>query len=854
MTFENLALIIGGKILKKENSENIDSFATDSRKLIGNSDSIFVAIKGTRHNSHKFLKEVYGKGIKHFIIEKGNFSVNILHHLKDTNIVEVEDSIKALHLFATHHRNKFNIPILAITGSNGKTILKEWLSNILSSKLAIVKSPKSYNSQLGVPLSVSMMENKHEYGIFEAGISKVGEMEKLAQIIKPDLGIFTNLGDAHDSGFNSRLQKAQEKTKLFKTCKKIYYCLDHNLVDKVLNEGQLKDKELISWSLSTNETGTDGTGFMDSTTRKDKKVDETSNAFSKKKANYLVKIKKNKNIDTTVTINSINSKHEFIIPFIDLAYLENAIHCLVFLINEGIELKFIKEIVSNFNSIPMRLSLKKGINGCQIIDDTYNSDINSLKVALNFMSQQNVKLKRTLILSDFLQTGINQLTLYKEISKIVSAYRIERLIGIGKEISGKKDLFSLNDKKFYKTTSSFIDDHKLKFKGELVLLKGARTFKLEKIVCKIQEKIHSTVMEVDLDAITHNLNFFRSKLKKDTKIMLMVKALAYGSSSFEVANLLEYHKVDYLGVAYADEGIKLRENGITLPIVVMNPTQETFDLLLKYNLEPVIYKTELLELFIQFLKNKNTVLSKIHLKIDTGMHRLGFQEKDINELIVSIKLNPKLYVQSIFSHLTSSEYESHDKFTIQQFILFEKMYKHLSKSLKYNPIKHILNTSGVLRFPEYQYDMVRMGIGLYGVGVEKKFRSYLEPVNTLKTVISQIKYIPQGSTIGYGRKGIADTNKKIATIAIGYADGFSRSMGNGNGKVYINGYLAPIIGNICMDMSMIDITNLDVKEGDEVIIFGKKLSVDEIAKYSNTISYEILSQVNERVKRIYIST
>ncbi len=817
VNFKNFAGIINGKIIQHYISRKIDKIQIDSRKLIITPGNIFFAIKGKNHDSHKFLKEIYDKGIRQFVIEDKNFNIT---EFPEANIILVDSSIKALQRFAAYHRNQFKKPILGITGSNGKTIIKEWLSQALSLKYNVIKNPKSYNSQIGVPLSVLEINENHEYGIFEAGISMPNEMINLEKIIKPTLGIFTNLGSAHEKGFESDYIKAKEKAILFKSCDKIYYNKDSKIIDKILKELYNKSNtksntKLISWSTNLD-------------------------------LNYKIKYKKN----SENTIIEINSKYNFILPFKDKVNLENATHCIIFLLNEFNDPTLIEKSIKFFKSIPMRLTLKKGVNGCHIIDDSYSNDIVSLKAALEFMEDQNLGLNNTLILSDFLQISNDKKEFYLKISDLLKSKNINKIIAIGKEISKYKSLFNEIDHAFYESTESFIKDDNIIFKNELILIKGARKFNFEKIVNKLQEKNHSTILEVDLNSIEHNLNYFRSKLDKRTKLMIMVKAFSYGSSGFEIPNLLQYHKVDYLGVAYTDEGVRLRENEIKIPIMVLNPKIDSFNLLLKYDLEPEIYSLKLLKAYTGFLENKT---SRIHIKIDTGMHRLGFLENEIDEVLNVINKNSNIKVKSIFSHFSASEAEGHDKFTNQQALLFSKISNKIEKYLGYKTLKHLLNSSGILRFPKYQLDMVRLGIGLYGVGVGQEFISNLEASSCLSTIISQIKSLPKGSTIGYNRKGILKRDSKIAVIAVGYADGFSRIMGNGKCNVLINNELAPIIGNICMDMCMIDVTDIkNVEEGDRVIIFGKKHSIDELADSSGTISYEILTQISERVKREYI--
>ncbi|MCP3659879.1 MAG: bifunctional UDP-N-acetylmuramoyl-tripeptide:D-alanyl-D-alanine ligase/alanine racemase [Bacteroidetes bacterium] len=818
---DHILKITSGKYIQNIQSMLINQISLDSRKILISQETLFIAIKGDNHDGHQFIYDLYQKGIRQFIIEDQNID---LQQLPEANIILVDNSIIALQNIANYHRNKFNIPIIGITGSNGKTIIKEWLSQSLSLKYKIVKSPKSHNSQIGVPLSILKINDSHQYGIFEAGISSPSEMINLSNIINPTIGIFTNLGSAHEEGFKSDYHKAKEKTILFKNCDKIYYNDDNKIIDEALQELiKQHNNRLISWSRN-----------------------------NKNSQYYVEYISEN----STKTIIEINSKHKFEVSFKDKINLENATHCIIFLLNEFEDIDLIKKSIKFFKSIPMRLTLKKGVNECQIIDDSYSNDIISLNAALEFMEDQNsTNLKKTIILSDFMQISESKEQFYLKIANLLKTKEINRILGIGQDLTQFKSSFNKFKTTFYPTTESFLLDDNLAFKNELILIKGARKFNFENIVNKLQEKNHETILEVDLNAITHNLNFFRSKLKNDTKLLVMVKAFSYGSSSFEIPNLLQYHRIDYLGVAYADEGIRLRKNGITLPILVMNPTIESFDDLIKFNLEPVLYSFNLLKAFIAKTKNNlKLIYPSIHIKVDTGMHRLGFLQNDIDDLLNILK-NSKLKVKSILSHLASSESHEDDKYTNKQASLFLKIANQIEQALKYKTIKHLLNSSGILRFPQFQYGMVRLGIGLHGVGVNKEYLNSLEPSNCLSTSISQIKYLPKSSSIGYNRKEILKRDSKIAVIAIGYADGFGRIMGNRKANVLINNTLAPIIGNICMDMCMIDITDIEnVNERDRVIIFGKDKSIDELANKVGTISYEILSQVNERVKRVYIQS
>ncbi|MDN5201621.1 bifunctional UDP-N-acetylmuramoyl-tripeptide:D-alanyl-D-alanine ligase/alanine racemase [Fulvivirgaceae bacterium BMA10] len=814
--FTRLGTITKGKILKLHKDQEVSQFLTDSRKVSIFPEALFVAIKGERHDGHQFIAKLYQLGIRQFMVESE--TSHQYDQFGDCNILKVDNCIAALQAIAANHRLKFSLPVLAITGSNGKTIVKEWLSQILSARLKVVKSPKSYNSQLGVPLSVLQMEEGHDLAIFEAGISRKGEMKNLKQVIHPNIGIFTNIGPAHDQGFSSTKEKIIEKALLFEQVNTIIYCRDYEDIDEVLRE-LYDDKKLFSWSRRHN-------------------------------ANIQV-IKSFRTEGFTEITLLFNSQHLFFrVPMLDEANLENAIFCICASLYFNINKNTIQKGLDQLKPVSMRLELKEGINGCYIIDDTYNNDLAGLQQALDFLSQQKQREKKAVILSDILDSGGSSKALYQKVSKLIQVNSIQRLIGIGPAIQANEDLFQ-EGSHFFKDVEDFIDHFdELNFTNEIILVKGARKFSFENITAKLQRKIHGTVLEIDLDAITHNLNFYRSKLKSNTKLMVMVKALAYGSGSHEIANLLQFHRVDYLGVAYADEGVSLRQHGIEIPIMVMNPSPDSFDKIIGHHLEPEIYNLHILKEFVSHLQ-KTKAQCKIHIKLESGMNRLGFEPDDLPELIEILSENSQIQVASIFSHLAGSDEAKHNDYSREQANRFIEGAELLKSGLKIKPICHLLNSPGILRFPEYHFDMVRLGIGLHGIDVNQQSQSELENVATLKTTISQIRKIKKGDTVGYGRAGVAPKEIKIATIAIGYADGYDRRFSKGVGKVVVSGKLAPVIGNVCMDMTMVDITGLQAKEGDEVIVFGKERSILELASDIGTIPYEILTNVSERVKRVF---
>lgn len=799
--FSQLKKIANGEILNLSQDQNITHFLTDSRKISVLKGSVFFAIAGERNDGHKFLEEVYTKGVRNFIVER---SVN----LPDANILLVKSSISAMQAIAAKHRAKFEIPVIGITGSNGKTITKEWLYRLLSPYKKAVKNPRSYNSQLGVPLSVWNLDNHHEIGIFEAGISTKGEMEHLEMVIKPTLGIFTNLGSAHDEGFSSREEKAREKAKLFADSQHVVYRKDDPILDNLLkNKG-------FSW------------GF-------NKGSDVIINSFQ----------------NGVLTLKYLDQNLNFSLPFKDTISMENAMHCITLMLYMHFSKDEIQKGLNQLTGLAMRLELKKGMNGNYIIDDSYNNDIVGLQSALEFLQNTGTDSK-ALILSDILQSGQDKAALYNQVANILEAVPLDKLILVGPDISEFAHLFPPAETQTYRSTEDLIANlDSLSLSNQTILVKGARSFRFERIVKLLEEKNHGTRLEINLDALTDNLNFYRSNLKRETRLMVMVKAFGYGAGSYDVAKLLSYHNVDYLGVAYTDEGVFLRQKGIKLPIMVMNPSPEGFEKLVNHNLEPEVYSLGLLK---ELAANVHDEIG-VHIKLETGMNRLGFVRNDLPELIGLLRSNSNIKVKSIFSHLAGSDSPAHTEFSVEQARRFRVNADELMRQLKIKPLMHILNSSGILRFPEYQFDMVRLGIGLYGIDTNEMQQSALTPIGTLKTVVSQVKQISKGETVGYSRKGIADKDTTVATIAIGYADGYSRAFSNGVGKVWVNGSYAPVIGNVCMDMTMVDVTGISVAEGDEVEIFGNHLPIQNVAESIHTIPYEILATIGARVKRTYYS-
>lgn len=808
LSIPNIEKILHAKRFGDSNG-TIDNVSIDSRSLQNNEKTLFFALVGPNNDAHIYISSLIEKGVRCFVV------THIPEALSNkATFLVVENTLDALQRYAAYHRSLFKFPVFGLTGSNGKTIVKEWLNFLLNPDFNIIRSPKSYNSQVGVPLSVISINDRHNLGIFEAGISKMNEMEKLETIIRPTIGIITNIGTAHDEGFEDLEKKIKEKLKLFKHSKLIIY--QKNKVIDTHIDTKLK---AFSWSYS----------------------DETADVFVTKKA-----------VDdkTILQIRYGKDNFEIQIPFQDEASVENAVTCLMVLLSFKYDKKTIQNRMQWLYPVEMRLKVKNGINNTTLIDDSYSSDFQSLKIALDFLESQKQYKNKTLILSDIFQSGLSNEELYTKVAQLIKNNKINRVIGIGETISAFKHKLT-NCITFKNTADFFLNFNYLNFVNETILIKGARHFQFEEIVAALEEKTHETVLEINLNSISHNLSFFKSKLKPTTKMMVMVKAFGYGNGGFEIAKLLEHHKVDYLGVAFADEGIALKNAGIMLPIMVLNPETTSFPAIIQHHLEPEIYSLKGLNAFLKIAEKRKLKHFPIHVKLDTGMHRLGFEEGNLDELIATLKGNKFVTVKSILSHMATSDDLEHQDFAHSQIDLFEKLSSKLMTELQIKPIRHILNTSGISNFPEAQYDMVRLGIGLYGVSNDVEEQKYLENVGTLKSIISQIRTIQAGESVGYGRRFVADKPTKIATIPIGYADGISRHWGNGVGFVTINDQKATIVGSICMDMLMVDSTEINCKEGDSVIIFGESPSVTFIAEQLQTIPYEILTSISQRVKRIF---
>lgn len=815
-SIEAVCLAINGEFVAKSSNDQIENIVFDSRRILQPTSSLFFALKTESNDGHKYLGNAYKKGIRNFVV-----SDRPLNELSDSNVILVKDTLYALQELTGFHRNSFSFPVIGITGSNGKTIVKEWLNHLLEEDYEIVRSPKSFNSQIGVPLSVWQISSQHTLGIFEAGISNAGEMEQLEKIIQPTIGVLTNIGEAHSGGFLDNTHKLAEKLLLFKNCPVLIARNKDVGGKKELIE---RDTQLLTWGSAESNT------FILSSVQKQQEK-------------------------TEIVLSYETNVHTFLIPFVDDASVENAITCCCVLFVLGYKADRIRERIAKLHAMDMRLQLKHSINDCLVINDSYSADVTSLKIALDFLKQQSSGLKRTVILSEFVESGKTNEELYSEIASLLSNHEVKKLIAIGGKIVDRiqSTLPSSIHFQGYPSTEDFINEFKSsQFYQEIILIKGARKFEFERIARLFEKKLHQTVLEIDLNALAHNLKEYQKLVTPSTRIMAMVKAFSYGSGGAEIAGVLQYHNTDYLAVAYADEGMELVKAGITLPIMVMNAEESSFQSIVSYNLQPVIYSFDVLHKFENYLKEEGIKSYPIHLEIETGMNRLGFALNQIENLAKHIASSSLFQVQSVFSHLAASDDPFHDGFTKQQSEWFGKAVQVLKQYISYPFLKHISNSAAIVRHPQFQMDMVRLGIGLYGVEVDNEKSLELIPVATLRSTIAQLKQLKAGETVSYNRKGVVGRDSVVATVRIGYADGYSRQFGNGHGKMLVNGKLAPVIGTVCMDMTMLDVTDIEnVNEGDDVIIFGQQLAVQEVAEWINTIPYEIMTSVSQRVKRIY---
>ncbi len=806
----------------------INWLLTDSRSLSFPEDTLFFALDTSRNSGAKYIGILYDRGVRNFVVQE--YQKNVLQQYSkygnppftDANFLIVPDTLKALQTLATNHRKQFNYPVIGITGSNGKTVVKEWLNQILSPAKKIVRTPRSYNSQIGVPLSVWQMSSSEDLAIFEAGISQPEEMRQLAHILKPTIGLLTNVGGAHQENFFSKQEKCMEKLKLFKDCDVIIYEADDTLISNCMSQSLLSSRE-IAWS-----------------------------RFDMERPLFISSVEKEEEF-TTIKYRYLGLDNYYVIPFIDDASIENSINCLAICLYLLVSPEVIRDRMAVLEPVAMRLEVKQGKNNTLIINDSYSSDLASLDIALDFHYRRSLQkgLKRTLILSDLIGTGQNSTTLYRKVSQLVFNKQIQRIIGVGKAIGREKEKFNI-EKVFFNTTDELlraIKEGNLQFADESILLKGARDFSFESVLELLEQKRHETILEINLSVLVENLNYYRNMLSPSTKIMCMVKASAYGAGACEVAKTLQDYKVDYLGVAVADEGVELRKAGITNSIIIMNPETSAFKLMFEFNLEPEVYSFNLLHQLIHEAEKEGITNFPIHIKVDTGMHRLGFMPDEIKDVIEVLKSQNSLIPKSIFSHFAGSDSDAFNDFTDLQFSRFKEASDELQAAFKHKIVRHICNSAAIARFPNAHLDMVRLGLGLYGVDPCGEYKT--RTVSTLKTTILQIKELQKGETVGYSRKGVIEKSSRTAAIPIGYADGLNRKLGNRVGYCIVNGKQAPYIGNICMDVSMIDVTDIECKEGDEVIIFGDELPVTNLSNLLETIPYEVMSNISNRVKRVY---
>ena len=824
-SIEKITTLIGARRIGETDAQ-IGWLLTDSRSLCFPEETLFFALKSTRNDGHRYIEDLYRRGVRNFVVEaKGiaeycpNGSVTTM---ADANFLIVPSPLAALQRLAERHRDEFNIPIVGITGSNGKTMVKEWLYQLLLPSQKIVRSPRSYNSQIGVPLSVWLLNEQTEIGIFEAGISQPGEMMALRDIIQPTIGVLTSLGSAHQENFRSMEEKCMEKLELMHDTEAMVYCSDNDIVSRCIRRMQYKG-EKIAWS----------------------QCDEQVALF--------VKRIENKGQSARITYIWQGEENTYSIPFIDEASIEDTITCAAVALRLGLTPGQLADRMPKLEPVAMRLEVKEGQRGCLLINDSYNSDINSLDIALDFMQRRESagSLTKTLILSDIFQTGTASDKLYAQVSDLAVKRGINKFIGIGPELSAQADRIQIADKQFFADVNHFLSsDAFAALHHELILLKGARPFGFDQITEQLEQKVHETILEVNLNAVVENLNYYRSFLKPETKMVCMIKADGYGAGAVEIARTLQDHRVDYLAVAVADEGVTLRKAGITANIMIMNPEMTAFKTMFDYDLEPEVYSFRLLDALIKAARKEGITGWPVHIKLDTGMHRLGFDPvDDMDELIDRLKHQNAVIPRSVFSHFVGSDSDDFDSFSAQQFALFEAGSSKLQSAFSHKILRHIDNSAGIEHFPERQLDMCRLGLGLYGI--DSRDNRILNTVSTLKTTILQMHHVPAGETVGYSRKGKLDRDSVIAAIPIGYADGLNRHLGNRRGYCLVNGQKAPYVGNICMDVAMIDVTDIPCQEGDQVEIFGEHLPVTVLSDAIDTIPYEVLTGVSNRVKRVY---
>ena len=818
-TIEKITTLIGAHHYG-ENVADVAFILTDSRSLCFPEETLFFALQTNRNDGHKYIPELYQRGVRNFVVT--DVPTDRAETYPDANFLKVSNTLKALQRLAERHRDEFDIPVVGITGSNGKTMVKEWLYQLLSPEMFVTRSPRSYNSQIGVPLSVWLMDEHTQVGVFEAGISKPGEMAALRAIIRPTIAVLTNLGTAHQENFSSMEAKCREKLVLFHDARTVVYDADDAIVRRIVSETDIQG-ETIAWS------------------RRDKNA-----AF------YVSEVKKEDAMSVVSYIyKGVTGRYS--LPFIDAASVSNSIICAVVALQLGLSRDALDRRMRLLEPVAMRLEVKEGQHGCTLINDSYNSDSNSLDIALDFMNRRpdHKGRRHTLVLSDIYQSGKASRELYKEVSDLALKRDVEKFIGIGPQLCAQAEEIQLPEKFFFHTVEQFIHSEVFRsLHNEVILLKGARKFGLDQVTELLVKKVHETILEVNLNNVVENLNHYRSFLKPTTKLVCMIKADAYGSGSVEIAKTLQDHRVDYLAVAVADEGVTLRRNGITANVMIMNPEMTAFKTMFDYDLEPEVYSFRLLEALIRAAEKEGITDYPVHVKLDTGMHRLGFDPTaDMKRLIDRLKHQNAIIPRSVFSHFVGSDSDAFDDFSARQFALFDAGSKQLQAAFSHKILRHMDNSAGIEHFPERQMDMCRLGLGLYGV--DPRTNAMLQNVSTLKTTILQMHSVKAGETVGYSRKGVIEHDSLIAAIPIGYADGLDRRLGNRRCYCLVNGKKAPYVGNICMDVAMIDVTGIDCREGDSVEIFGDHLPVTVLSDVLETIPYEVLTGVSTRVKRVY---
>ncbi len=840
-SIEKVTTLIGARRIGEADAQ-IGWLLTDSRSLCFPEETLFFALRSARNDGHRYIGDLYRRGVRNFVVESKGLQETQpqgLDGMADANFLVVPSPLAALQRLAERHRDEFDVPIVGITGSNGKTMVKEWLYQLLLPSQKIVRSPRSYNSQIGVPLSVWLLNEQTEVGIFEAGISQPGEMFALRDIIQPTIGVFTSLGAAHQENFRSMEEKCMEKLELMHDTQAMVYCSDNDTVSRCIRRMQYKG-EKIAWSQCDEQAAL----FVKSTNISHSSLLTPHSTF------HIPPSTINLPQSTKITYIWQEEENCFEIPFIDEASVENAITCAAVALYMGLTPSQLAERMPRLEPVAMRLEVKEGQRGCLLINDSYNSDINSLDIALDFMNRREAA-KKTLILSDIFQTGATPEALYTQVSELVVKRGIEKFIGIGAELSSQADKIQVADKQFFMDVPHFLSSDAFSgLRNELILLKGARSFGFDQITEQLEQKVHETILEVNLNAVVDNLNYYRSFLKPETKMVCMIKADGYGAGAVEIAKTLQDQRVDYLAVAVADEGVTLRKAGITANIMIMNPEMTAFKTMFDYDLEPEVYSFRLLDALVKAARKEGITGWPVHIKFDTGMHRLGFDPvDDIFKLIDRLKHQNAIIPRSVFSHFVGSDSDGFDEFSARQFALFEEGSQKLQSAFSHHILRHMDNSAGIEHFPERQMDMCRLGLGLYGV--DPRDNRILHTVSTLKTTILQLRHVPAGETVGYSRKGKIDRDSVIAAIPIGYADGLNRHLGNRHCYCLVNGQKAEYVGNICMDVAMIDVTDIPCMEGDQVEIFGEHLPVTVLSDALDTIPYEVFTGVSNRVKRVY---